>query len=69
MLSKVIVDALLIPPGVVGRLNSDEPETAEADLECLVVEGDISLSEFSCAKVRNGNGRCGGQTKGEVATY
>jgi hypothetical protein len=46
----VIVDALLNPPGVVGILSNEVPETAESDLECRVVEGDISLSVLSFGK-------------------
>lgn len=43
-----MVEALLNPPGVVGKLSNDEPETAEGDLECRVVEGVISSSFLPC---------------------
>jgi hypothetical protein len=45
--SNVIVDALLSPPGVVGRLSRDVPDTAEGDLECRVVEG-VIVSPLGC---------------------
>lgn len=40
--SNANVEALLSPPGVVGRLRKDVPDTADADRECRVVVRDIS---------------------------
>lgn len=40
--SNANVEALLTPPGVVGRLRKDVPDTADADRECRVVVRDIS---------------------------
>lgn len=47
MFSNVIVEALLSPPGVVGRLRNDVPDTAEGDRECRVVEG-VMVSSLCC---------------------